>query len=68
MARLRLHLLHQPGALNGLGKARIVFDVRRDGQLTAGLDALNEGGFQHGARSIDRRRVTRSAAADDDDF
>jgi hypothetical protein len=39
---LRLHLLHQPGTLDDIGKARIVLDVGGDRQLAARLHALNQ--------------------------
>ena len=42
---LGLHLLHQPGALDDVGEARIVLDVGGDGQLAAGLDAGISTGF-----------------------
>ena len=68
MGGLLFHLLHQPRALDDVGKSRIVFHVGGDGELTAGLDALNQHGFEHRARRIDRRGVTRRAGADDDDL
>ena len=40
---LRLHLLHQPRALDGFSKARIVLHVGGDCELTARLNALLEG-------------------------
>ena len=36
MGRLLLHLLHEPGALDDVGKARIILDVGGDGELAAG--------------------------------
>lgn len=37
--RLLSHLLHEPGSLNGFGEARIVLDIRGDGELAACLQA-----------------------------
>ena len=66
--RLLFHLLHQPGALDHVRKAGIVFNVGRNGELAARLDALDQHRLQHGARGIDRRRITCRARADDDDL
>ena len=66
MLGLRPHLLHQPGALDHVGEARIVLDVGGDGQLAAGLDAGDQHRLQHGARGIDGGRVAGRAGADDD--
>ena len=66
MGRLLGHLLHEPGALDHIGEARIVLDVGGGGQLTAGLDALDQHRFEHGASGIDRRRVARRSRADDE--
>ena len=68
MGGLLLHLLHQPGALDHVGKARIVFHVGGDGELAAGLDALDQDRLQHRARRIDRGGVTGRAGTDDDDL
>ena len=68
MLGLLLHLLHQPGALDDVGKARIVLDVGGDGELAAGLDALDQDRLEHGARGIDRGGVAGRAGADDHDF
>ena len=57
MLGLLLHLLHQPGTLDDVGKARIVLHVGGDGELPARLDALDQDRFQHGARGIDRGGV-----------
>ena len=51
MLGLLLHLLHQPGALDDVGEAGIILDVGGDGELAAGLDALDD----------DRRRPARAA-------
>ena len=68
MRRLLLHLLHQPGALDDVGEAGIVFHVGGDGELAAGLDALDQYGFEHRARRVDRRGVTGGAGTDNDDL
>ena len=68
MLGLRLHLLHQPGPLDDVGEARIVLDVGGDGELAAGLDALNQDRLQHGARRVDRSGVARRTRADDHDL
>ena len=67
VARLRLHLLHQPGALDDIGEAGVVFDVGGDGQLSAGLQARDQGGPQIGAGGINRRRIARWACANNKD-
>ena len=43
---LCLHLFHQPGPLDNFCKARVVLDVRRDGQLSSRLNALDNDGFK----------------------
>jgi hypothetical protein len=68
MLGLGPHLLHQPGTLDDVGEAGIVFDISRDGQLAARLHAVDHHGLQHGARGIDRGRVAGRAGSDDDDF
>jgi hypothetical protein len=68
MLRLLLHLLHQPGALDDVGKAWIVFHIGGDGELAAGLDALEQDGLEHGAGRIDRRRVAGGSRADNHDL
>jgi hypothetical protein len=68
MRRLLLHLLHQPRALDDVGEAGIVFHVGGDGELAAGLDALDQYGFEHRARRVDRRGVTGGAGTDNDDL
>ena len=68
MGRLLFHLLHQPRALDHVGKTRIVLDVGGDGELAAGLDALDQHGLEHRARGIDRRGVAGRAGTDDDDL
>jgi hypothetical protein len=68
MDRLLLHLLHQPGALDDVGEARVVFHVGGDGELPARLDALDQDRLQHRARGVDGRRIARRAGTDDDDL
>ena len=68
MGGLGLHLLHQPGALDDVGEARVVFDVGGDHELTAGLHAGHQDGRQVGARGIDRGGVAGGAGADDQDL
>ena len=67
-ARLFLHLVHQPGALDGLGEARIILHFGCDGELTARLDAGDQCRLQHGAGRIDGGGAPRRAAAQEDDF
>jgi hypothetical protein len=57
MLGLLLHLLHQPGALDDVGKARVILHVGGDGELAAGLNALHQHRLQAGAGGIDGRRV-----------
>ncbi len=64
--RLRLHLLHQPGALDDLGEARIVLDVGGDGHLPARLHTLDDHRFQHCTGCIDGGRVAGRTGAEDD--
>ena len=63
--RLLRHLLHQPGALDDLGEARIVLDVGGDRHLAARLQALDDDRRQIGAGGVDRRRQAGGAGADD---
>src|SRR5258706_12061303 len=68
MGGLLFHLLHQPRAMNDVGKTRIIFHVGGDGELAAGLDALNQHGFKHRPRRVDRGGVTCGTGTDDDDL
>lgn len=68
MGRLFQHLLHQPGTLDRIAEARIVFDIRGDHQLAALFHAGDQNRFQHGARRIDGGRITGRAGADDQDL
>jgi hypothetical protein len=67
MLRLRAHLLHQPRALDDVGEARIVLDIRGDGELAARLQPRDQQRFAHGARRIDGGGVAGGTGADDDD-
>ena len=68
MLGLLLHLLHQPGALDDVGEAGVVLHVGGDGELPAGLDALDQDRLEHGAGRIDRGRIAGRARADDDNL
>ncbi len=65
---LFLHLVHQPGALDHILVTGIIFDIRGDHQLSAGLQSRNQHGFQIGARGIDCGRVSGRSGTDDQDF
>jgi hypothetical protein len=67
MLRLRQHLLHQPRPLYRLGKSRIVFNIGRDRQLPALLQARDQRRLQHGPRGVDRSGVACWAGANDKD-
>src|SRR5690606_12986065 len=67
MLGLGLHLLHQPGALNGFGEAGIVLDVRGDGQLAAGLKPGDDHRVQRGAGGVDGGGPAGGAGTDDGD-
>lgn len=66
MLGLPRHLLHQPGALDDIGKTRVVFDVRGDGELAAGLEALEHDRLQPRARAIDSRAEARGSGPEDE--
>src|ERR1019366_8806228 len=68
MGGLLLHLLHQPRSLDDVREARIVLHVGGDGELAAGLNALNQHGFEHRTGGVDRSGVTGRAGTDDDDL
>ena len=68
MRRLLLHLLHQPGALDDVGEAGIVFHVGGDGELAAGLDALDQDRLQRRARGVNSGGVPSRTGTDDDDL
>jgi hypothetical protein len=58
------HFLHELRAHDALGKARIVLDFRRRGQLSAGLPAFNEQGREIRPRRINRGRESSRPRAD----
>ena len=66
MLGLGLHLLHQPGALDDVAEAGIIFDVGGGGQLAAGLDALDDDRLKTGAGGIDGGGIAGGAGAEDD--
>ncbi len=68
MLGLHLHLLHQPGTLDGFGEAGIVLDLGGDGELAAGLNAANQHRLEHRAGGIDGGCAAGRAAAQNDDF
>ena len=68
MLGLGMHLLHQPGALDDLGKTGVVLDIGRNRQLPARLQAGHQNRLQIGARGVDRGRVARRPRADDQDL
>src|SRR5688572_24777476 len=68
MRGLLLHLLHEPGSLDHVGKSRIVLDVGGDGELAARLDALNQDRVEHRPRCIDGCCVSGGPRPDDDDL
>ena len=68
MLRLGAHLLHQPGPLDHVGKAGIIFHIGGDRELAARLDAFDKQGIQHSTRGIDRRRISGRPGPDDDQF
>ena len=65
MLGLGLHLLHQPGALDDLGEAGIILDVGRDGQLAAGLDALDDDRREAGAGAVNGGGESGGSGAED---
>ena len=65
--RLRSHFFHQLRAHDALGKARIVLDFRRRGQLSAGLPAFDEQGREIRPRRIDGGSESSRPRADDYD-
>ena len=69
MGGLLLHLLHQPGALDDVGEARIVLHIGGDGaELAARRVTLEQDRVEHGARGIDRRRVAGRPGSDNHDL
>src|SRR5262249_15635732 len=65
---LLLHLFHEPWPLDDVGEAGIVLYIGGDGELPAGLDALDEHRLQHGAGGIDRGGVAGGTRTDDEEL
>src|SRR5213080_1990962 len=65
-AGLLLEHLHQLGAEDALREARVVLDVGRDGELAAGLRALDDRRPEVGARRVERRGEPGGAGAQDE--
>ncbi len=63
---LLLHVLDELGALDALGPAGEVFDQRGDGELAAGLVALEDERLEVGARGVDGGGEAGAAGAEDD--
>ena len=63
---LLAQLHHQVGAHDALGEARIVLDIGRLLQQAAPCEALDDERREVGARGVQRRRISRGPAADDD--
>ena len=68
MLGLLQHLLHEPGTLYRIGKARIILDLRRDHQLAALLHAGDQHRLEHGAGRIDSGGIARRSGADDQNW
>ncbi len=61
------HLHHQFRALN-VDEGRVVLNLSRGGQLTAGLHTLHEQRVQHSAACVNPRSIARRAGTDDKNF
>ena len=66
MFGLRAHLLHEPGALDRLGEARIILDVGGDHELTARLEPRQHQRPEKRASRIDGGGVAGRSRTDDD--
>ena len=64
--RLLLHLLHQLGAEDAVGEARIVLDVGREHQLAAGVEPLEDERREVGAGGVQGGRVAGRPRPDHD--
>jgi hypothetical protein len=64
--RLLLELLHQLGTRDPLWEPRVVLDIGGQHELSAVSPARDHDRLQLGPGGIDRRRVSRGAAPDDD--
>ena len=65
---LRAHLRHQVRTHDAVAEPGPVLHHRRQHQLPARLEALDEQRLQVGARGVERRRQACWARSDDDDF
>ena len=63
---LLLHVLDELGTLDALGPAGKVFDQGGDGELAAGLMALEDEGLEIGAGGVDGGGESGAAGAEDD--
>ncbi len=63
---LLLHVLDELGALDALGPAGEVFDQRGDGELAAGLVALEDEGLEVGAGGVDGGGESGATGTEDD--
>ena len=66
--RLLAHVVDQFRPLDAVGKAGKILDQRGDGELAAGLMAVDDQRTEIGAGRIDRGRQPRTSGADDDDI
>jgi hypothetical protein len=64
---LGLHLIHQPGALDHVGEARVVLHVGGDGELAAGREARDQHWLKQSPRGVDGGGVACGTGADDGD-
>ncbi len=65
IARLLIHLLHEPRALDHFSEAGVIFDIGGDGELAAWLDALEQDRLAQRACGIDSSGKTGGAGAED---
>ena len=65
--RLAAHAVHQLGSADRFGETRVVLHIRRVGQLSAGLHAVDQQRGETGARGVDGGGQTGRSAAQDDD-
>ena len=60
-------ILNQIGAEDPVAEPREVLDIRRQHELTAGLDAFDQQRLEIGACGVERRGEPGGAGSDDDD-
>jgi hypothetical protein len=65
MLGLGAELVHQPGALDGFGEARVILDIGGDGQLPARLHPGDDQRRQPGPGGVDGRGIAGGAGAED---